>query len=77
VTLLRVVHTPLFDYAAPVTDSYNQARMRPADDARQRVRSASLTTSPTTWSADHTDYWGTSVTAFEVLEHLTSPVEFL
>lgn len=66
-TLLKVVHTTLFDYASPVTDSYNQARMRPVHDARQTVRSASLSTSPTTWSADHTDYWGTNVTAFEIL----------
>ncbi|WP_207211765.1 transglutaminase family protein [Promicromonospora panici] len=66
-TLLKVVHTTLFDYASPVTDSYNQARMRPVHDARQTVRSASLSTSPTTWSASHTDYWGTSVTAFEIL----------
>jgi transglutaminase-like putative cysteine protease len=67
VTLLKVVHTTRFDYASPVTDSYNQARMRPVHDARQTVRSATLTTSPTTWSADHTDYWGTGVTAFEIL----------
>ena len=66
-TLLKVVHTTLFDYASPVTDSYNQARMRPIHDARQQVRSASLSTSPTTWSAEHTDYWGTNVTAFEIL----------
>lgn len=65
---LHVVHTTRFDYAAPVTASYNEIRMTPVDGPSQQVRSASVTIVPSTWSTDHVDYWGTAVTSFEVLD---------
>lgn len=64
---LHVVHTTLFDYASPVTASYNEVRMTPVHGGDQQVRSASVIVSPSTWSTDHVDYWGTAVTSFEVL----------
>lgn len=66
-TVLKVVHTTRFDYPEPVTASYNEARMRPVDDARQKVLSATLAIGPQTWMSQYTDYWGTAVTTFEVL----------
>ncbi|WP_402469253.1 transglutaminase family protein [Isoptericola aurantiacus] len=66
-SLLRVVHTTSFEYSDAVTASYNEARMLPADDARQRVRSAEVEVSPHTWTDSYVDYWGTAVTIFEVL----------
>ena len=65
---LHVVHTTRFDYAAPVTASYNEVRMTPVDGMGQLVRSASVSIAPVTWTTDHVDYWGTSVTSFEVLD---------
>ncbi|MFD6165985.1 MULTISPECIES: transglutaminase family protein [Oerskovia] len=65
---LRVVHTTTFDYEAPVTASYNEARMTPAGGPAQDVRDAAVAVQPTTWSHEYVDYWGTTVTAFEVLE---------
>ncbi|MCL1869174.1 MAG: transglutaminase family protein [Promicromonosporaceae bacterium] len=66
-TVLQVVHTTRLDYAGPVTASYNEARMRPVDDRGQRVRSARVDVNPHTWTDEYTDYWGTTVTTFEVL----------
>ncbi|GIG27545.1 transglutaminase family protein [Cellulomonas marina] len=64
---LRVVHTSAFRYAGPVLASYNEARMSPRSDARQTVVASRLDVMPQTWTSGWTDYWGTSVTAFEVL----------
>ncbi len=65
---LRVVHTSRFRYAGPVVASYNEARMTPTSHGGQRVVSSRLRVEPHTWSRDFTDYWGTAVTAFEVLD---------
>lgn len=64
---LHVVHTSTFRYAAPVQASYNEARMTPVSQAGQTVVSSRLEVQPMTWSYDYRDYWGTAVTAFEVL----------
>ena len=65
---LRVVHTSAIRYEAPVVASYNEARMTPMSDDVQRVLETRLDVRPHTWSTGFTDYWGTAVTAFEVLE---------
>jgi transglutaminase-like putative cysteine protease len=64
---LRVVHTTEFTYAAPVTASYNEARMTPLSGRGQTVLSTSLTIDPQTWRHEYRDYWGTAVTTFEAL----------
>ena len=64
---LRVVHTSTFRYAGPVQASYNEARMTPVSQAGQTVVSSRLEVHPLTWSCEFRDYWGTAVTAFEVL----------
>ena len=63
---LRVKHTTAFRYGGPVTASYNEARMNPVSQPGQRVLESSLEVSPLSWRHDFTDYWGTSVAAFEV-----------
>jgi transglutaminase-like putative cysteine protease len=64
---LHIVHTTAFRYARPVTASYNEARMTPVGQPGQTVLEARLDVQPHTWSHDYRDYWGTAVTAFEVL----------
>ncbi|ADG75110.1 transglutaminase domain protein [Cellulomonas flavigena DSM 20109] len=64
---LRIVHTSSFRYASPVVASYNEARMTPLAQPGQSVLESRLDLHPHTWSHDYRDYWGTQVTAFEVL----------
>lgn len=64
----RVVHTSRFDYTAEVRASYNEARMTPAQSRGQNVLECDIVVSPCTSRYEYTDYWGTSVTAFEVLQ---------
>lgn len=64
---LKVVHTSAFRYDEPVVASYNEARMTPVSGPGQRVLSTRLDVQPHTWSTEFVDYWGTTVTAFEVL----------
>lgn len=64
---LRIVHTSTFRYASPVVASYNEARMTPLSQPGQAVLESRLDVHPQTWTHDYRDYWGTQVTAFEVL----------
>lgn len=64
---LRIVHTSSFRYPSPVTASYNEARMTPVSQPGQSVVETRVDIQPQTWSHDYRDYWGTQVTAFEVL----------
>ena len=64
---LRIVHTSTFRYADPVVASYNEARMTPLSQPGQSVLETRLDVHPQTWTHDYRDYWGTHVTAFEVL----------
>ena len=63
---MRVVHTTGYAYNAPVTSSYNEARLTPRADYRQNVILNRVETSPATRSYKYRDYWGTSVTAFDL-----------
>lgn len=77
---LRVTHTSTFRYSGPVQASYNEARMTPLSQAGQTVIDTRLSIQPQTWTHDYRDYWGTAVTAFEVLaphEHLVITAEHL
>lgn len=64
---LHVVHRTAFTYSGPVSASYNEARMRPASLPFQTVLESRVHAEPLTWTIDYRDYWGTVVTAFEVL----------
>jgi len=64
---LRVTHTTGFRYQGEASASYNEARMLPASREGQWVLSAHIDTRPNAPQHSYTDYWGTRVTAFEVL----------
>src|SRR6478609_1523782 len=64
----RVVHTTRIAYDGGVAASYNEARMTPVTTAEQVVVHTRLDVAPTPWSQSYRDYWGTQVTAFEVLD---------
>lgn len=67
---LHVVHRTTFRYAESVPASFNEARISPVTEPRQTVLAHSVGLDPVTWRFDYVDYWGTRVTAFEVLrEH--------
>ncbi|HRA76598.1 MAG TPA: transglutaminase family protein [Propionicimonas sp.] len=65
---LRVVHRTGFAYAQGVTASHNEARMTPRSTREQLVVATRLEISPTAWTLNFRDYWGTQVTAFEIAE---------
>lgn len=64
---LLVVHRTGFRYESPVRASYNEARMTPLTTATQTALDARLEVGPVTWRHTYRDYWGTQVTAFDVL----------
>lgn len=63
---MRVVHSTGFDYNAPVTSSYNEARLTPRSTSRQNVIVNRVETVPATRTYRYIDYWGTAVTAFDL-----------
>lgn len=63
---MRVVHTTGYAYPAPVTASYNEARLTPRSDTRQNLILNRVETVPATRSYRYVDYWGTAVTAFDL-----------
>ena len=62
----KLNHGTHFDYDAPVTDSYNEVRLRPLQDDLQSCLSFQLTTDPHTTTAAHIDYFGNTVYRFNV-----------
>jgi transglutaminase-like putative cysteine protease len=64
---LRVVHRTGFRYSSPVAASYNEARMTPLTTSTQTALEAGIVLEPATWRHTFRDYWGTQVTAFDVL----------
>lgn len=63
---LSVVHTTTYRYDAPVTSSYNEARLEPRSDQRQVVLSWQLDVRPSARVERHVDYWGTVVHHFDL-----------
>lgn len=63
---LRVVHTTAFTYGAPVTSSYNEARLTPQTTTTQTTLEAVVRTDPPSNVQRYHDYWGTEVTAFDL-----------
>ncbi|MGC5616511.1 transglutaminase family protein [Georgenia sp. Z1491] len=79
-SVIRVVHRTTFSYDQPVLASYNEARMRPAATAGQRVLDTELHVPTATHLSAYTDYFGTTVDVVEVLaphETLTVRAECL
>jgi transglutaminase-like putative cysteine protease len=65
---LRIVHTTSFEYDGKAVASYNQARLTPQTTPEQIVSHARVEVSPAPWTYEYRDYFGTAVTAFEVLD---------
>ena len=69
---LRIVHTTGFEYAGKAAASFNEARLTPQTRPGQIVVHTRLEVHPTPWTYTYRDYWGSQVTAFEVLDPHTS-----
>ncbi|RYJ07113.1 MAG: transglutaminase family protein, partial [Actinomycetales bacterium] len=65
---LRIRHTTGYQYAEGAAASYNEARMTPLTTSDQYVLRSRLDVTPTAWSVEYRDYWGSTVTSFEVHE---------
>jgi transglutaminase-like putative cysteine protease len=63
---MRIRHKTGFTYAGPVSSSYNEARMSPRNEPRQAVLESRVDMWPPARTYRYEDYWGTSVTAFDV-----------
>jgi transglutaminase-like putative cysteine protease len=68
VSRLRIRHTTGFTYMGDVVASYNEARMLPASSDGQLVLFSNLDIRPLTSVHAYTDYWGTRVSSFDVLD---------
>ncbi|WP_289018192.1 transglutaminase family protein [uncultured Ornithinimicrobium sp.] len=66
--LLRVVHRTGYEYAGTASHSFNEARMTPRQTLHQQVLHTKVDITPVAWTNTYTDYWGTTVTQFEVHE---------
>jgi transglutaminase-like putative cysteine protease len=64
---LRIVHKTGFSYQGQVKASYNEARMLPSTTDGQFVLSSTIEIQPTASQHAYVDYFGTRVTAFELL----------
>ncbi len=65
---LRVVHTTTYDYDGKAVASYNQARLTPVTTPDQIVVHSRVEVSPKPWTYEYRDYFGTPVTAFEIVD---------
>lgn len=65
---ISIDHRTGFRYASPVSTSYNEARMTPVNHSHQTVWTSRISIEPPAWSFTFTDYWGTTVTTFELHE---------
>ncbi|RZT59513.1 transglutaminase-like putative cysteine protease [Microcella alkaliphila] len=65
---LRIRHRTGFHYAGDVSASYNEARMLPASLEGQVVLFSHVAITPPAVQHHYSDYWGTRVSAFELLE---------
>lgn len=65
---LRVVHQTRYEYDGKAVASYNQARMTPQTTPEQIAVHTRLEVNPKPWTYEYRDYFGTAVTAFEVLD---------
>jgi transglutaminase-like putative cysteine protease len=72
----KLHHVTLFSYDGPVSESYNELRLRPRHDDRQTCVSFRVTTQPASKAAAHVDYFGNWVHQFHILpEHRKLRVE--
>lgn len=65
---LRIVHRTGYRYAGLIGASHNEARMTPRATREQVPLVTKVDVTPVAWIHNYVDYWGTSVTAFEIAE---------
>ena len=65
---LKVTHHTGLRYSEPVSASFNEARMTPADGSGQMLIAHELRTIPAARMQTYTDYWGTTVVGFDLHE---------
>ena len=65
---LKIHHVTVYDYPLPVTNSVNEAWLRPLTDDRQVCLSFNLTTTPRSQPRPYTDYYGNTVYHFDIPE---------
>lgn len=69
---IRVVHSTEYAYAAPVSPSYNEARLTPRADGRRVVVDSRVEVVPAVRVSTYRDYWGNSVSVFDVQQPHTT-----
>lgn len=65
---IRIRHTTGYRYEKGAVASFNEARMTPLTTSDQTVLRSRIDVTPTPWASEYRDYWGSTVTAFEVNE---------
>ena len=65
---LAIRHHTGFTYAGAAKASYNEARMTPVSGPNQTVRQAQITVRPSVPFFTYVDYFGTTVTSFDIQE---------
>ena len=63
---LQVVHRTRFHYDGPVRSSYNEARLTPESSNRQTTLRSRVEIEPAATAYAYRDYWGSTVTAFDL-----------
>jgi transglutaminase-like putative cysteine protease len=72
----HLVHTTEFRYDGPVSESYNEVRLRPMHDDKQSCLSFRLNTSPSSLGTAYRDAYGNWVHQFNILrEHRQLMIE--
>src|SRR6266566_7861108 len=72
----NLVHVTNFAYDGPVSESYNELRLRPRHDESQSCLSFRVVTNPVAKAIGHRDFYGNWVHVFHILrEHQTLRVE--
>ena len=68
---IKVHHETVYEYPLPVTNSVNEAWLRPLTDERQSCLSFRLTTRPDSDPRAYSDYFGNTVYHFDIYEQHT------
>lgn len=63
---LQIVHRTRFHYSGPVRSSYNEARLTPENSPRQTTLRSRVEIEPGATAYPYRDYWGSTVTAFDL-----------
>jgi len=69
---VRVVHTTEYTYDAPVSPSYNEARLTPRPDSGRTVIASRVEALPAARVSVYRDYWGNTVSSFDVQQPHTA-----